>query len=138
LKKVFEKGDELEKMTLSIGTNMDLPINDALKIDEIWVLRICAWNGDVVYRNNSSYVLSSEKDEMSGSDESGERNDGTVTKEVEELRSNSKDEVDEWATALTLIPPAKFLKGIAFWVVCFFFNPCERILSFLMEKSLES
>jgi hypothetical protein len=124
LKMVFEGGDELERVGLLMGAKMDLPIDDALEIEEMWVLGICAWNDEIMKKDQSSDETSGEEDERSESNESEdnvgkiigehgegirEAEEGTLTQEEEEegLWSDIEDETDEWATALIIIPIGK-------------------------------
>jgi hypothetical protein len=51
---------------------------DVLEIEEMWMLRICAWNNDVVNEDEERDGSSSEEDEMFELDESGNDSRGGV------------------------------------------------------------
>jgi hypothetical protein len=105
-------------VALFMGSKMDLPTDDALEIEEMWVLRICAWNVEIGRKDHSSAVSSSKVDEGPNSDESqnssgerivehvkggGEAGDGTLNQEEEDLWSDVEDETGA-GIALILIP----------------------------------
>ncbi|PMD39428.1 HET-domain-containing protein [Hyaloscypha variabilis F] len=123
LKRAFEEGDEMEKLALMMGAKMDLPIDDALEIEEMWLLRIFAWKDELTKREDRSNSASenskdgSEHDERTrqgvtgrneevGADERGHADDTVSNSDENDGLSDVDDdfETDEWANALILVP----------------------------------
>ena len=120
LKRAFEEGDETEKLALMMGAKMDLPIDDALEIEEMWLLRIFAWKDELTKRNDSSVSASENSRDGSYDDEKARhgRNEEVGADEhghVDDTVSNSYEidgpsdvdvdvETKEWANALILVP----------------------------------
>ncbi|KAE9381084.1 HET-domain-containing protein [Stipitochalara longipes BDJ] len=123
LKKGFEEGDEMEKIALMMGAKMDLPIEDALEIEEMWLLRIFAWKDENIRKDVSSGSVSENAEDESDDDEKtrqgvtrrnkkmrtdehDDADDAILASDEEDLSSDVEDgfDTDEWATALILVP----------------------------------
>ena len=123
LKKAFEEEDQLEKIALMMGAKMDLPIDDALEIEEMWLLRIFAWKDEIAKKEDSSdsssegdreesYVNNKNRwgepgiSETVRIDDHDDVDDALSNPKEDNIRSDAEDnlETDEWATALILAP----------------------------------
>jgi len=93
LARAWEEEDEMSKLAMMMQAKMDIPIDAALEMEDIWVLRLCAWTSEEGPRNDgSSDITMSTKSE------------GDTGLESDSGSASLAGENDIFATAIILEP----------------------------------